>query len=168
MASLEIQFNEPGMLTQVDITCGRVLTNVSPSSLCPPAYLLVDASETLPLLKVSMDEKRHFRFTPEEWDTAYWSGFFDIPRGRRDISRKGKFVYMKRGAFFLSPENVPHLDLPRLIGSADRVAVLSAGFIHLRPDGIELFGHSVGLNLLPYSDGDDADGIATHLELPRR
>lgn len=81
--------------------------------------------------------------------------------------REGKFVFHKDGTFFLAATHIPHIDLPESINVYDSVAILSAGFITLTVDAVDLHGESVGLRKGPYFGTPfDRQAISTHFSIP--
>lgn len=75
---------------------------------------------------------------------------FDNGRSPKRKRAEGKFVFQKDGTFFLGNTGIPHVDLPGSISVYDRLAILSAGFISLTLDGVDLHGESIGLRRGPY------------------
>lgn len=162
MANPIVQHNPPGLLTHVLFMGRTVLTNATPES------LKAEPGALRPSIEVQMDSNSFISSSMGAVIALREVGFFNCDR--YPVEGQGKFVFMKRGTFFLSHTGVPHIDLPSLIGIYDRVAVLSAGFIRLKPTGVELFGRSESLDREPYWDGSDypmdLQVITEHVGIP--
>jgi hypothetical protein len=84
-----------------------------------------------------------------------------------DAPKKGKFVFMKSGIFFIFHEGIPHIDVIKAIGCWDRVAVYSAGFIKITPEDADLYGKSESLDREPLRfERTDKEEISKHLGIP--
>jgi hypothetical protein len=112
-------------------------------------------------IEISVTEGTFTAVTQPQFPVLRECGFEFDPSATKPA--EGKFVFMKNGTFFLAKKAIPHFELPELIGSSDRVAVLSAGFVTLRPTAIDLHGESTSLAREPYYVPLDVAGIAAHL-----
>lgn len=83
-----------------------------------------------------------------------------------DSREGGKFVFFKDRTFVLIPHGVTHSDLLVYFKKIDRVAVYSAGFARIAPDGIVLHGRSISLDREADTFGMcDSAAIVAHLKV---
>lgn len=149
----------PGRMTAL-MKYGRVVITNAMASVC-----LTNESAAPRVFALRTDEEG-FDGSPDlMWMDLSAMGLSALGR-HQEVYRKGKFVCFRDGMFLLAPDQVPHWEMPALVGRRPQ-AVMGAGFIQAYPpDRLELTGMSESLNRLgPRLDYRDWNAIAQHLQL---
>lgn len=147
----------PGMITMMLKYNRVVITNALPS-VCDP--------QCSPAVTCLQTTEHGFEAKP----ALMWLDFCAMgmvsPGQRVAAPRPGKFVCFRDGMFLIGADDVPHIEMPYMVGRRPG-AVIGAGFITVKPmDHLELSGVSVSLsNLEPRLDYRDYNAIAQHLQL---